>query len=270
MKAKLQLGTVLAIGFALFFAIVWLNPTFIVKPGDRAIIFNTLSGLKNKVYAEGLHFKIPFIEVAEYYDIKKRRISIPATNAASKDLQDVKVELSFLFNPMPDKLLTIRQTLGREKEYEGQVFPSIPKEVIKAVIAKKTAEEIITQRDDVSNQIKEELIKRLAENNIEIQEVALSGIEFSKTFAEAIEAKQVAQQKLFAAKFEKDATITKAQGQAEAARIINQASQHSPAFIELRKIDAQKEVAKTLATSKNVIYLPSNTVLMTNPLNSNK
>lgn len=267
MKDKLQIGTILMIVMGAFFLIFWLNPMFIVEPGKRAIVFNSVTGLKNNIYAEGLHFKVPFIEHVKYYNIKKRKITIPPTSAASKDLQDVKIELSFLFNPMPDSLIKVYRTLGPESEYERQVFPSIPKEVIKAVIAKKNAEEIITQRDEVSLSIKNDLIARMADNHIDIQEVAISDIQFSPLFAEAIEKKQVAQQELQAAEFKKRAEITRAEGQAEAARIINKASQSSPAFIELRRIETQKAIADTLAKSENVVYLPSNTVIMADTLN---
>ena len=260
-KSKLNDFLIPGIGliFALFF-ISWLNPVFIVNSGDRVIIFNTVSGLKNEVYGEGLHFKLPFIEKLFTYNVRRQAFDIE-TMAASKDLQNVKVKLRFLYSPIEKKLPILHKDLG--PDYANTVFPSISKEVLKSVIANKTAEEVITQREYVSRAIKDAIELRAKSSNIEIYDVALADVEFSHAFTEAIESKQVAQQEFEASKKKAEAAVVKAKGEAEAARTINEASKSSPAFIDLRRIEAQKEIAQILSTSANVIYLPNNAVLMT-------
>ena len=265
MKNKIQIAWILLILSAV--AIVSISTVFFIQPGYGALIFNKYLRSWRSTYTEGIYFRIPFIENVYFYNIRKRKKIIPPTSAASKDLQTVRVELSFLFSPDPSKLIDIYRTLGQEEKYENELFPSIPEEIIKSVIATKTAEEIIQQRAEVSIKIKEALIERMKAYHIKIEEVALSQIDFSQAFNDAIEKKQVAQQNLQAEIFNKQAAITKAEGEAEAARIINESSKSSPAFLELRRIEAQKEIAKTLSNSANIIYLPSNTVLMTDVLN---
>jgi regulator of protease activity HflC (stomatin/prohibitin superfamily) len=237
-----------------------LNPVFIISPGERAIIFNSVSGLKGDIYGEGLHFKLPFVEKVILYSLRQQAFDIE-TIAASKDLQNVHVKLRFLYSPIEQDLVKIHKSLGQD--YANTVFPSISREVLKSVIATKTAEEIITQREVVSTSIRTAITDRAKAYNIRIHDVALADIEFSQTFTDAIERKQVAQQEFEASKKQAEAAIVKAKGEAEAARTINESSKSSPAFIELRKIEAQKEIAQTLSKSSNVIYLPSNTVLMT-------
>lgn len=39
------------------------NCLFVVDPGEKALIMNNFSGLGAKVYGQGYHLKIPFIEV---------------------------------------------------------------------------------------------------------------------------------------------------------------------------------------------------------------
>lgn len=264
MKNKLQIGSILALIFMAIFFFLSLNPIFVVKPGERAIIFNSISGLKKNIYKEGFHFKTPFLDEIIYYNIRKRKITIPLTDAASKDLQTVKVELSFLFRPMPEKLVELYSTLGNQENYEAQLFPSIPQEIIKSVIATKTAEEVITERESVSQKIKEDLINRMKINNISIEEVAISDIQFSVAFTEAVERKQVALQDLVTNQTQAESTRVKAKAEADAAKMLNDSMGNSPNFVKLREIEAKKEIAKTLSGSSNVIYLPTDTVLMTN------
>lgn len=257
-SSKVAYGVFIAVGVVI--ALAWLNPIFVVTPGNRAIIFNSVSGLHKQSYGEGLHLKQPFLDSVITYSLRQQAFDVETT-AASKDLQNVHVKLRFLYTPREDKLVTIHKQIG--PDYKDTVFPSISREVLKSVIATKTAEEIITQREDVSRHIKENITLRAKEFNIEIFDVALAEVQFSQTFTDAIERKQVAQQEFEASKKLAEAAVVKARGEAEAARTINEASKSSPAFIELRKIDAQKEIAQTLAKSSNVIYLPANTILMT-------
>lgn len=53
----------------------------------------------------------------------------------------------------------------------------------------------------------------------------------------------------------KKAAIIRAEGEAEAARLISEAMRSGPGFIELRRIEAFREIAETLAKSRNVTYL---------------
>jgi len=255
MNDKLKLGYVIA---AIFFGIFFfglLNPVFTVGSGERAIIFNRFYGLKKTTYGEGLHIKVPFVEETIYYDIRKQPYDVEATSAASKDLQDIKVDLRFLYRPSVDKLAAIHRDLG--PNYPKKVFPSITREVTKAVIATKTAEEVITQREDVSRRIRDAITERASTYNIEIEDVAISDIKFSTTFSEAIEQKQVARQQEEASRLK-----------ANANRILTESLRNSPELIELKKIEAQQKIAETLSTSSNVVYIPNDMVLMMQPIGS--
>jgi len=113
-------------------------------------------------------------------------------------------------------------------------------------------------------QVRETLTKRAAEFHIQLEDVAITDLKFGKEFTAAIESKQVAEQEAERAKLlvlkaeqEKLAAIIKAEGESEAAGLVSQALEHSPALIELRRIEAAKDVADSLSRSRNVTYLPS-------------
>jgi len=117
-------------------------------------------------------------------------------------------------------------------------------EAIKASTAKFTAEELITKRELVRDEIKEVLKTRLKTQNILVDEFNIVNFEFSKNFNDAIEAKVTAEQQALAAKnkleqikFEADQKIAEARGKAEAMTIESNALRSNPQILELRALE---------------------------------
>lgn len=61
---------------------------------------------------------------------------------------------------------------------------------------------------------------------------------------------------------EKEGAIIRAQGEAQSAKLIGEAMRQNPAFLVLRKIEAAREIAHTIATSSNRVFLPSESLLL--------
>merc|ERR1719205_444796 len=137
---------------------------------------------------------------------------------------------------------------------------------MKATIAQYNAEQLLTQREHVSKEIRESIVQRAAQFNILMDDVSITHLTYGKEFAKAIEEKQVAEQDAERQKFivqkseqERQATIIRSEGEAEAARMISEAlKKHGSGLIDVRRIDAAKDIAESLSKSPNVMYLPSN------------
>merc|ERR1712146_710238 len=146
----------------------------------------------------------------------------------------------------------------------GSVLPSVCNEVLKGIVADYNAE-LLVQRETVAQSITVALERRCKDFNILLKDVAITHLVFGPEFAKAIEAKQVASQEAERAKFvvektefEKQATVIRAGGEAESAEILSKSFQSSgKGLIEMRRIEAAKDIAETLARSRNVTYLPS-------------
>ena len=232
-----------------------------VDGGHRVVMFDRLFGVSRKVRGEGTHFRIPWVQEPHDFDvrIKPRNIS---SNTGTKDLQRVEINLRVLSRPEEEHLPDIFSNLGLD--YDERVLPSIGNEVLKAVVAQYNAESLITKRELVSREVREALTKRAAEFHIQLDDVAITDLKFGKEFTAAIESKQVAEQDAERARFlvekseqEKKAAVIRAEGESIAAKVVSEALEMSPALVELRRIEAAKDIAETLSKSRNVTYLPS-------------
>lgn len=236
-------------------------------------MYDRINGVLDNPIGEGTHFRVPWFQTPNVMDIRTRPRSISSVTG-TKDLQMVNITLRVLSKPDEASLPHIFRSLGLD--WDERVLPSIGNEVLKAVVAQYQAENLITQRDKVSAAVRSELMRRASEFNIMIDDVAITHLSFGAEFTKAVESKQVAQQEAERARFvvmkadqERRAAVVRAEGESESAKLISEATRQAGAgLIELRRIEAARDIASTLAKSRNVVYLPggnSNMLLGINP-----
>jgi prohibitin 2 len=249
-----------AVGYGIY------QSLYTVEGGHRAIIFSRVGGIQPDIYREGLHFRIPWFQYPIIYDIRARprKISSPT---GSKDLQMVNITLRVLSRPDSMMLPSVYRQLGTD--FDERVLPSICNEVLKSVVAKFNASQLLTQRQQVSLLVRKELIERARDFNIILDDVSITELTFGKEYAAAVEAKQIAQQEAQRAQYivekakqERQQKIVQSEGEAQAALLLGEALSQNPGYLKLRKIRAAQNIARTIAQSKNRAYLNASTLMM--------
>ncbi|WP_096626410.1 prohibitin family protein [Calothrix sp. NIES-3974] len=211
-------------GFIFLLLLIFLRPFTIVNAGERGVVMR-FGKVEDRILGEGIHPILPIVTSVKTLNVRVQQNSFKA-DAASKDLQKISTELAINWHIEPTKANQIYQQIGDENQIVRGIMTPAVSEVLKAATAKKTAEEIITKRTELKQEIDTALKTRLAAYNVIIDDVSLVDFAFSPEFSKAIESKQIAEQEAKQAEFiaqkatqEAQAEVNRAKGQAEAQRL---------------------------------------------------
>jgi regulator of protease activity HflC (stomatin/prohibitin superfamily) len=224
----------------LFLITILLTPFVIINAGERGVLME-FGKVQAIVLGEGIHVIIPIVNTVKKISVRVQKQQITA-EAYSKDLQDVFTEVALNWHILPEQVNLIFQKIGTEKEVVEKIINPAVEEVLKAVIAKYTAEEVVTKRGEVKLGVDEALTKRLDDYYIAVDDISLVHVNFSDKFSEAVEAKQIAEQEAKRAEFlalkavkQAEAQVNLAKGEAEVNRLLHQSL--TPEILERQLIE---------------------------------
>ena len=226
------------VGAIALLVLVW-NSIESIGAGERGVVFSQFGGVKALTLDEGLRFKIPFIETIIPMDVKIQKAETSSI-ASSQDLQTINAVIAVNYHIVPEAANDVYQNVGIL--YRQRIIEPAVQESMKAVAAQFTAEELITKRAEVSNQMQDFLSVRLRDRNIAVDEFSIVDFGFSDQFNLAIEAKQTAEQNALKAerdlqrvKIEAEQLVTQATAEAESQRL--QRETISSNILQLRAIE---------------------------------
>lgn len=243
-EKKKGIGKIVAIVIGLIIVASAIISTLAIVPAGSTGVIVTFGKVSDKVLSEGLHMKIPY---AQELVIVSNKIQVYEADASavSKDLQTVSSKIAVNFRVRSDASSSIYKNIGQD--YQTVILMPAVQESMKAVSAKFTAEQLITERNKVGNEIKEQLESKVSDYGIQIEKFNIVNFDFSKEFNDAIEAKQVAEQNLLKTKTEQEQAIVIAEAEAEKKIIAAEAEANAIKT----KADAQAKANKQLADSLN-------------------
>jgi regulator of protease activity HflC (stomatin/prohibitin superfamily) len=233
----------------------------IVEAGNRGVLLQFGAVDTTRSLPEGLHLVTPFRDNVIQVEVRTLK-TVESAASASKDLQDVRTEVALNYHVSPDNAQVLYQQLGFE--YSARVISPAIQESVKQVTARFNAEELITKRETVKNEIEQQIKQRLAAYNVVVETISITEFKFSDQFTRAVEAKVEAEQRALQAQNElrrieieaqqaeakavgdqkaniaraeglRQANILEAEGEAEAIRIIDEQLRNNPNYLEWLK-----------------------------------
>ncbi|MBR2283829.1 MAG: prohibitin family protein [Ruminococcus sp.] len=241
----------------LVIAVFLVTSAFTIVPAGNTGVVLTLGKVSSTSFSEGFHLKIPFIQQVEPMSNKIQVYETPAS-AVSKDLQTVSSNIAVNYRLISDKSPDMYKNVGAD--YQTILIAPVVQECMKSATAKYTAEQLITERQAVGDEVKSALDTKLNSYGIYIEKFNIVNFDFSDEFNNAIEAKQVAEQnllktqteqeqaiviaeanakqKVIAANAEAEAILAQAQAQADANRLLEESlSDKVIAYEQIEKWD---------------------------------
>lgn len=188
-------------------------------PTGHTGVVTTFGKVEDHVFDSGINFKAPWQKVIKMDNrVQKNTIDLMSF---SSDIQELTIKYTVNYQIDKKNAMNIYKTIGTGY-YDTVIMPSVI-EAIKEVTAQYTAENLINLREEVSAKIESLLTERLAKYNIQVVNSSIEDMDFSDVFTDAVEAKQVAQQKTLQAEAEAEKAKIDAQAAAEVKRTQAQA-----------------------------------------------
>ena len=221
----------------------WLNPFVVINAGHRGVI-TTFGKVNPTVLEEGLHFRIPIMQQVREINVQIQKAEGDG-DAASRDLQQVHTKIALNYHLIPTRVAETFQLVGDLNSVGDRIIVPAVQEAFKATTAKYTAEELISKRPEVRDQISQFMKDRLLRHGIAIDEFSIVNFRFSESFNQAIEGKTTADQLKLKAerdleriKVEAEQKIASAKAEAESLRL--QKQEITPDLLRLREIENQR------------------------------
>lgn len=184
-------------------------------PTGHTGIVTTFGKVEDITYEAGVHFCAPWQEVVNM-DNRNQKSSVDLS-CFSSDIQEVNVTYTINYQISKSNAQTIYKEIGIGY-YDVIIAPRI-QEAVKSEFAKYTAEELLNMRSQLSGDIRTLLTTQLEAYNVVVIDASIEDLDFSDAFTDAVEAKQVAEQKSKQAKIEQEQKNMEAEAAAKRAQI---------------------------------------------------
>lgn len=229
---------------------------FVVPAGSVGVV--TRFSAINRVAQPGIGLKIPFVDSVHNMSVRTQKDEVEAS-AMSENLQVVTSTIAINYHLDGNSAITVYQNIGLN--YADIIIAPALQNTFKSVTAKFTAEELITNREEVRLEAENELTTRLAAYHIIVENFNIVNFDFSPEFQSAIEAKQVAQQavetskqKLAQAQIDAQAVLAQAQGQADAQKVMKDSGSLSPEYLQYLFLTRWNGILPTVMTGASSVF----------------
>ena len=199
-KLRKRLWTWIPLGVILLIGIIFFANSCASIPAGHTGILTTFGKVEDKVLTEGFNWKSPFQKVIKMDNRTQK--TTETFQAFSSDIQEVDILIAVNYSINQETAQKLYRTVGTEY-YQNIVYPRLL-EGTKAIFAEYTAEQLISNREILSEQIANIVVPSVSQYGIVVSSIMVQNIDFTDAFTNAVEAKQVAQQNKLTAQTQQD------------------------------------------------------------------
>lgn len=203
-------------------------------------ILTTFGRVENETMEAGFHLKAPWQSIVKMNNQEQRKSF--TLEAFSSDIQQVNVSGSINYNIDKTTAMTLYREVGTAYS-DTLIIPRLY-ENTKAVFSHYKAEELISNRDALSDEIRDKMIDDLKSYGVNVLSISIEDVDFTDAFTTAVEAKQVASQNKLKAETEQEQQTMEARAAAERRQI------EAEAQAEVERINADAEAYRIKTQSE--------------------
>lgn len=224
-------GPIILTGAALVLAFFIDSSFGEIGAGERGVVkrFGAVTG---QTLNPGLYTILPVINSVERCNVQVQAY-VTEAEAVSNNLQNVKTKVTLNYHQRPDACQSVVRDLNNDLQARI-IVPGI-QEAVKAATAQYSAQQLISQRPAVRDQIEKALSVRLSQFGAAVDALSITQFEFSAEYTKAIETKAVVEQQVQQAQLELQAVAINAQqkvkqAQADAEAVVLNAQANAKAI----------------------------------------
>jgi membrane protease subunit HflC len=254
---------------------------FIVDEKQQAIV-TRFGDVKQTVKRPGMYLKTPFVDATTYFDKRLLTFDAPPDSLLTKDKKRLIIDVYARGRIVDPKLF--RETVQTESQGRARAINIIASELRTEIASDNQAEIITTKREDIMARILVNVKPKLADLGLEMVDVRIKRADFPPEIAESVYARMQAERKrkadkeraegaeidaqvratvdkeatIIRATAQRQADITRGEGEARAVEIFAEAIAADPAFYSFqRSLQAYKKIFESNAT----VVLPADSDL---------
>lgn len=272
-----------ALGFlALLF--IFLSSFFTQDPGEASVLRAWTGETVGYEAEDGFHWKAPWVDPVTF-DIRNQRVVYTGADPNSQGdnsggesdglyitVQDAEgvsanIDITVRYSINPEYVEQIYADYGSEENLRARLIFNDIRSVVRSVPGSYKTIELLTQRDEVAQDIFDRLQARWEDDGIIVEDIALQEIKYGETVTNAFAAAQEAQiqveteqARLEAVQVSAQQKVVQAQAEADANAILN--ASLTPAILQQRYFDTLRELAAagnlviTDGTSTPLVQVP--------------
>lgn len=220
-----------------------------IRPGRVGVVVN-LGVVQERELPPGIHYVVPVLNNVVEFDTRVRALKVEGYTAASREQQDLFLNMTLNYHVIPTEASVIVSTIGTD--FESKIVMPRLLDIPKSVTDDYPTTTVLNSRDEIRQKAVELLSIALEPYGLVVDTINLENFAYSAEYNDSIETKQIEQQKVeterqkleqqriqaeqavVRAEGEANARIAQATGEAEANRLL--AESISPILIQWQAI----------------------------------